>query len=85
MLLGGVVGMERELADKPAGLRTHMLVSGAAALLVGLSNMIVDTFTVAQSAVQVDPIRVNEAIVAGVSFLAPGRLFAVVKTGRPKA
>ena len=51
MLLGGVVGMERELADKPAGLRTHMLVSGAAALLVGLSNVIVDTFIAEQSAV----------------------------------
>lgn len=74
MLLGGVVGMERELADKPAGLRTHMLVSGAAALLVGLSNIIVDTFTVEQSAVQVDPIRVIEAIVAGVSFLGAGTI-----------
>lgn len=74
MLLGGLVGMERELADKPAGLRTHMLVSGAAALLVGLSNIIVDTFTIEQSAVQVDPIRVIEAIVAGVSFLGAGTI-----------
>jgi putative Mg2+ transporter-C (MgtC) family protein len=36
MLLGGFIGLEREYAHKPAGLRTHMLVSGAAALLVGL-------------------------------------------------
>src|SRR5262245_55500091 len=31
MLLGGVIGFERELANKPAGFRTHMLVAGAAA------------------------------------------------------
>ena len=34
MLLGGLVGLDREADRKPAGLRTHMLVSGAAALLV---------------------------------------------------
>jgi putative Mg2+ transporter-C (MgtC) family protein len=33
MLLGGVLGFERKIAHKPAGLRTHMLVAGAAALL----------------------------------------------------
>jgi uncharacterized membrane protein YhiD involved in acid resistance len=33
-LLGGVIGLERELADKPAGLRTHILVAVAAALFV---------------------------------------------------
>src|SRR5205085_2042443 len=31
MLLGGLVGFEREVAHKPAGFRTHMLVAGAAA------------------------------------------------------
>ncbi|WP_372638617.1 MgtC/SapB family protein [Fodinibius sp.] len=28
MVLGGLMGLERELAKKPAGLRTHMLVAG---------------------------------------------------------
>ena len=36
MVLGGMVGFERELKDRPAGFRTHMLVAGAAALLVGI-------------------------------------------------
>lgn len=31
MLLGGLIGLERELANKSAGFRTHMLVAGAAA------------------------------------------------------
>lgn len=32
MLLGGAIGFERELVNRPAGLRTHMLLAGAAAL-----------------------------------------------------
>ena len=45
MFLGGLVGLDREAARKPAGLRTHMLVSGAAALLVLLGHVIVQTTT----------------------------------------
>lgn len=41
MFLGGLVGVDREIAGKPAGLRTHILVAGAATLLVGLGNTIV--------------------------------------------
>lgn len=37
-LLGGLVGLERESAAKPAGLRTHMLVRGTVAFLVILST-----------------------------------------------
>jgi putative Mg2+ transporter-C (MgtC) family protein len=75
MLLGACIGIERELADKPAGFRTHMLVSGAAALLVGLSNTIVTASPIDNAHIQVDPIRVLEAIIAGVSFLGAGTIF----------
>lgn len=34
MFLGGLMGLERELAQKPAGLRTHIHVAGASSLLV---------------------------------------------------
>ncbi|MFZ1771035.1 MAG: MgtC/SapB family protein, partial [Caldilinea sp.] len=46
MILGAALGFERELANKPAGLRTHMLVAGAAALLVGLGEVVIAYFTV---------------------------------------
>lgn len=75
MVLGAVIGLEREISDKPAGFRTHMLVSGAAALLVNLSNAIVADFNAASSMLNVDPIRVIEAVVAGVSFLGAGTIF----------
>ena len=45
MILGGVIGLERATANKPAGFRTHMLVAGAASLLVGLSDALVDRST----------------------------------------
>ncbi|WP_205409879.1 MgtC/SapB family protein, partial [Escherichia coli] len=35
MLFGGVLGVEREMGKHAAGLRTHMLIAGAAALIVG--------------------------------------------------
>ena len=41
MILGAFIGVEREVKDKPAGLRTHMLVAGAATLLVALSNHVI--------------------------------------------
>ncbi len=75
MLLSGLIGIERELADKPAGFRTHMLVGGAAALLVGVSEGIIEHFANATNLVQIDPVRVVEAIVAGVSFLGAGTIF----------
>lgn len=76
MLLGGIIGFERELADKPAGFRTQMLVAGAAALLVGLGDAMVVRF-VSESKLQVtaDPIRIVEAIITGISFLGAGTIF----------
>lgn len=76
MLLGGVIGFERELADKPAGFRTHMLVAGSAALLIGLGDALLERFGLAADAgMRSDPIRIVEAIVTGISFLGAGTIF----------
>jgi putative Mg2+ transporter-C (MgtC) family protein len=76
MLLGGFIGMERESADKPAGFRTHMLVAGAAALLIGLGDALLYRFNVTTDAnIQSDPIRIVEAIITGISFLGAGTIF----------
>lgn len=76
MLLGGIIGFERELADKPAGFRTQMLVAGAAALLVGLGDSLLIRFAVeGQTNLSMDPIRIVEAIVTGISFLGAGTIF----------
>lgn len=75
MLLGGVIGYDREVADKPAGLRTHMLVAGAAAMLTSLANALVNNSQLADGLIRTDPIRLTEAIVTGVSFLGAGTIF----------
>jgi putative Mg2+ transporter-C (MgtC) family protein len=72
--LGGVIGLERELADKAAGMRTHMLVAAAAALFISLSNLIVPTLEIGHNLVQIDPLRMIEALVAGIAFLGAGTI-----------
>jgi putative Mg2+ transporter-C (MgtC) family protein len=76
MLLGAVVGLEREIEDKPAGLRTHMLVAGAAALLVALGDVVVRHFDagLGRDLVRSDPVRIIQAVVTGVSFLGAGTI-----------
>lgn len=73
-MLGGVIGLDRELADKPAGFRTHMLVSASAALLISLANMILSNLDINSEVIRLDPIRTMEAIVAGVAFLGAGTI-----------
>jgi len=77
MLLGGIIGMERERANKPAGFRTHMLVAGAAALLVGLGDALLHKYGGGgvDGTIRSDPIRIVEAIITGISFLGAGTIF----------
>jgi putative Mg2+ transporter-C (MgtC) family protein len=81
MVLGAAIGFERELADKPAGMRTHMLVAGAAALLVLLADALVAHFgrVLPSGLVRGDPIRIIQAIVTGVAFLGAG---TIIRHGR---
>lgn len=76
MGLGALIGFERELAHKPAGLRTHMLVSGAASLLVALGFTIVRRFGASAQypLVRVDPVVVIQAVVTAVGFLGAGTI-----------
>ncbi len=75
-LLGGLIGLERELAAKPAGLRTHMLVTGVASLLVVLGDFMIQYYGSSPfvNAIQADPIRIMEAIITGISFLGAGTI-----------
>jgi putative Mg2+ transporter-C (MgtC) family protein len=70
--LGGIIGIERELAKKPAGIRTHMFVAGAAALVLSASTILINEFNADFGKVQSDPVRVVEAIIVGISFIGAG-------------
>ncbi|WP_113912193.1 MgtC/SapB family protein [Roseovarius dicentrarchi] len=75
LVLGGVIGFEREWRQKPAGLRTHMLVSIAACLFIIVSQQLSAMSFGADAELQVDPLRLIEAVTAGVAFLAAGIIF----------
>ena len=70
--LGGVIGIERELVKKPAGIRTHMFVAGAATLVMSVSTLLIYEFNASFGNVQSDPVRVIEAIIVGISFIGAG-------------
>lgn len=77
MVLGGAIGFEREMKNRPAGFRTHMLVAGGAALLIGIGRMAVqDPAFDDAGLLRMDPLRMVEAVVAGVAFIGAGTIFA---------
>lgn len=71
-LLGGAVGLERELSRKPAGFRTNLLICLGAALLTELSIAIARS--AGPAAPNVDPGRIAAQIVSGIGFLGAGTI-----------
>jgi putative Mg2+ transporter-C (MgtC) family protein len=69
-VLGGMLGWDRERRDKPAGLRTHILVSLGSACFVGLA-MDLQTETGGHA---IDPTRVLQGVVGGLGFLGAGTI-----------
>jgi putative Mg2+ transporter-C (MgtC) family protein len=77
--LGGVIGIERELREREAGFRTHMLVSVGAALFTIVSAYAWTDFTFSQaSGVTFDPTRIAAQIVTGIGFIGAG---AIIRQG----
>jgi putative Mg2+ transporter-C (MgtC) family protein len=73
LLLGGALGLDRERLGKPAGLRTHIMVSiGACAfLLLGVELL---ASVSAQYGSPLDPTRVLQGVVGGIGFLGAGTI-----------
>jgi putative Mg2+ transporter-C (MgtC) family protein len=68
--LGGLIGLERDLHGRAAGLRTHLLVSLGAAVFTILSEVI--SMNSAGSGIMTDPGRIAAQIVTGIGFLGAG-------------
>lgn len=77
-VLGGVIGIERELRDKEAGLRTNMLVSMGAALFTISAIHLAEFYVIWDGSIRFDPSRIVSTIVSGVGFLGGAIVF---KTG----
>ncbi|MDB5551659.1 MAG: MgtC/SapB family transporter protein [Rhizobium sp.] len=74
ILLGGIIGFEREAKNRPAGLKTHIMVALAAAVFSIISIEAIHTAALASDNFKPDPLRVIEAVTAGVAFLAAGTI-----------
>jgi putative Mg2+ transporter-C (MgtC) family protein len=69
-LLGGLVGLERELYGRAAGFRTHILVSVGSTLLMLVSIHIANVW----SGSTADPARIAAQVVTGIGFLGAGTI-----------
>lgn len=74
MVCGAAIGVEREWRAHAAGLRTHILVCLSAAIVAILTIEIAHHDAFNQKEVRLDPIRLIEAVTAGVAFLAAGMI-----------
>lgn len=74
--LGGLIGLERELRDQPAGFRTHILVAAGSCLFALVSAFAFGDFTSrpATDAVRADVTRISSQIVVGIGFLGGGTI-----------
>lgn len=68
MIAGGLLGMEREVSNRPAGLKTHILVSVGSTLITLVS---IYMYTLVNSG---DPGRIAAQIVSGIGFLGAGTI-----------
>ena len=72
LFLGGAIGIDREVKNRPAGLRTHMLIALAASIFAVTTLEIIAELE--KRGHTADPIRAIEAVTAGVAFLAAGSI-----------
>src|SRR2546427_3994522 len=64
-ILGGIIGIEREIRDKPAGLRTNILICVGSTLFMSISTKVAELLGG-------DPTRIAAQIISGIGFLGAG-------------
>lgn len=74
LLLGAIIGIERESNEHPAGIRTNALVALATAMITVLSGYGFAEF-LSMPHVQMDPTRIASYIIAGIGFIGGGTIF----------
>ena len=74
MICGGLIGLDRQCRDGPAGVRTHMLISLAACLFTIVAYELLIIWQSAQGDLGANPLHLIVAITNGVAFLAAGSI-----------
>lgn len=68
IFIGGLIGLERELKNRPAGLRTYMIVSLGACLIMLTNQYVYQVFDTG------DPVRMGAQVISGIGFLGAGTI-----------
>ncbi|MFY9177818.1 MAG: MgtC/SapB family protein [Caldicoprobacterales bacterium] len=71
MVIGGIIGFEREQSNRPAGFRTHTLVCVGSALVFLTSQFVFDAY---HELVNMDPTRLAAQVISGIGFLGAGTI-----------
>ena len=71
VVLGGLLGLERQMRRHPAGLRTHILVCLGACLIMLTSLYVFDIY---YNSVSLDPTRIAAGVITGIGFLGAGAI-----------
>lgn len=75
MAFGGVIGIEREIGNRPAGFRTHTLVCMGSALAMMTSEFLFNKYG---ALTKMDPARLGAQVISGIGFLGAG---TIIKDG----
>jgi putative Mg2+ transporter-C (MgtC) family protein len=71
LFLSGLIGLERQVHKRDAGLRTHILVALGSALIMLTSLYVFDIY---KDVVSLDPVRIASGVVTGIGFLGAGTI-----------
>ena len=71
LALGGLIGLERQLSRRHAGLRTHILVSLGSCLIMLTSLHVFDIY---KNQANIDPSRIAAGVITGIGFLGAGAI-----------
>ncbi len=71
MAIGGIIGWERETNNRPAGLRTHMLVAIGAAAVMLMGELSLNKYA---GITTMDPTRLGAQVISGIGFLGAGTI-----------
>lgn len=74
LLIGGLLGMERGRKNRPAGLRTYMLVCLGATLVMVTNQYVYQVYHVS------DPVRLGAQVISGIGFLGAGTIIVTART-----
>jgi len=75
LVLGGLVGIERQTRGRSAGLRTNILVCiGSAAIIIAFQKLSLQFNVGAESIIRIDPARAAAGVITGIGFLGAGMI-----------